>query len=128
MKDRKYLAKVRANLEKRFNNDKKDLSKLEMKKEHLINLVADGKVEAHFLNDFLLKNNEAINKLNFKIVQIQKKPDRSREIEKKMEVVQSMINELLKFDDITPEVINHFVCKIVVDKAGNPQIHYRFAD
>ena len=45
-----------------------------------------------------------------------------------MKVVQSMINELLKFDDITPEVVNRFISKIVVDKAGNPQIFYRFAD
>ena len=45
-----------------------------MKRENLIDLVADGKVEAQ-LNDFLLKNDEAINKLKSKIMQIQKKPD-----------------------------------------------------
>lgn len=135
MKDKKYISKIRAKLEQQMNNDKKELkqlqkelSKLEMKKENLIDLVADGKVEAQFLNDFLLKNDAAINKLKSKIIQIQNRPDVSGEIEEKMKVVQSMIDELLKFDDITPEVVNRFISKIVVDKAGSPQIFYRFAD
>ncbi|WP_269799430.1 hypothetical protein [Bacillus sp. FJAT-44742] len=36
------------------------------------------------------------------------------------------MNHYFPFDDLTPEMLHHFVEKVLIDKDGKPAIHYRF--
>lgn len=125
-------------LQKKFNSDSKALQNkipnLEKKLKSLgkqkikaMDRLIDGTFPKEEYHKYIHQKSEEESEIYHEIHSINESVDNREEIVL-IEQLKSQISVLLKFDEMSPDILNRFIQKIEIKADGSPKIHYRFSD
>ena len=131
--DKEYLSNLAAEAQKKQKQVKQTLNKLEdeinvskAKKKRYLEMLAEKQITHEEYREVADENQERINELNIKRSGLEASL-RHDEFLEKIENLRNKINCFLPINDVTEEILHHFVERIEVDRNGTPRIIYRFS-
>jgi site-specific DNA recombinase len=131
--DKEYLNNLAVEAQKKQRQVTQILTKIDneiktakAKKKRYLEMLAEKQITHEEYREVADENQGRINELNIKRSGLEAAL-RHDEFLGRIGNLRNTINRFLPLEDITEEMLHHFVERIEVDKSGNPKITYRFS-